>query len=267
MCYSKFRIGENMKNIRRQIIVNILIIVVMVILVKGVSYSIDNSPMDDNKNLLIKTGNMQVVLNIPNEKYEFFDTTKLITSDVKGKEQDGYTFSITNTGTIPIEYYEIRMVDQENKISTLPHKYLSFIINKDNGEYSDVKNLGDNDSVLYSGYNLEVGNNHSFNLKMWINETNNKAAGKTLYGAIEVVLYQKYNIYSNYLLYESEDSTNIPFRTSINEPISTMIPEREGYKFIGWQRKNGEIIYQPGDNYGDKIGTTLYAIWEKNEVS
>lgn len=251
------------KNIRRQIAVNVLIIVLMVILVKGVSFSMNNTPMDDNKNVLIKTGNMQVVLNIPNEKYEFFDTAKLITSDIQGKKSDGYTFSITNTGSIPIEYYEIRLVDQEGKVSTLPHKYLSFIVSKDNGVYSDIENLGDNDSIIYSGYNLDVGKNHSFNLKMWIDETNTKAIGKKLYGAIEVILYQKYEVYNNYLLYESEDSTSVPIRTSLYEPISMQVPKREGFKFLGWQRKNSDRIYQPGDTYKEKIGTTLYAIWKK----
>ena len=69
MCYSKFRIGDRMiKDFKRQIIVNLLIILVVVVLVKGVSYSMNNNPTEDNKNLLIKTGNMQVVLNIPNDK-------------------------------------------------------------------------------------------------------------------------------------------------------------------------------------------------------
>lgn len=250
-----------MKNIKRQIIVNVLIIIVAVVLFKGVSYSIDENPTKDNKNLLIKSGNMQVVLSIPNEKYELLDTKSARMSDVLGLKQDGYTFSIKNVGDIPIEYYEIRLVNQEGKVSTLPHKYLHFTINKDGGKYEDIKNLGDNDSILYSGYNLEVGASSKYNLKIWIDDSEIKALGKELYGAIEVTLYQKYDVYKNYVLYESLDSSNVPVRTSLYSPISLTIPKRDGYKFLGWE-KNGKR-YNPGDTYMENVGATLKAIWEK----
>ena len=123
-----FKYGDNMNNIKRSIIVNLLIIIVCVVLFKGVSYSANTNPENSNKDLLIKTGNMQVILNIPNEKYELLDSIENIVSDSEGIKQEGYSFSIKNIGNIPIEYYEIRMVDQENKVSTLPHKYLRFTI-------------------------------------------------------------------------------------------------------------------------------------------
>ena len=252
-----------MKNIKRNLIVNALIIVVAIFLFKGISYSAETNDVVENKDLLIKTENMQVVLNIPNEKYEFLDNLNNSVSDSVGINQKGYDFSITNTGTIPIEYYEIRLVDQEGKISTLPHKYLRFTINKDNGEYEDIKNLGDNDSILYYGYNLDVGRSSTYNLKMWIDGEETETLGKELYGAIEVTLYQKYDVYKNYVLYESSNSTNVPVRTSIYNPISSTIPKRDGYKFLGWEKKGGNMKYNPGESYKESVGTTLYAIWEK----
>lgn len=251
-----------MKNIKRGLIVNVLIILVAVFLFKSISYSVDNDPKK-NKDLLIKTGNMQVVLNTSNEKYELLGTNAKMISDCDGIKGDSYTFSVKNTGDIPIEYYEIRLIDQEGKISTLPHKYLHFIISRDNEEYSEIKNLGDNDSILYSGYNLYVDKSSTFNLKMWITDTEIDALGKELYGAIEITLYQKFDVYKNYILYDSDNSTNVPIRTSIYNPISSTIPKRDGYKFMGWGSKNGVINYQPGDTYFENIGTTLYAIWEK----
>ena len=250
-----------MKNLRKHIIVNVLILIVAFVLFKGVSYSIDENKTRDSKNLLIKSGNMQVVLNIPSDKYELIDSNKSIVSDAVGVNQKGYDFSITNTGNIPVEYYEIRLVDQEGRRSTLPHKYIHFVIIKDNESDSVVKNLGDNDSILYTGYNLDVGKTFNYNLKMWIDSSELNAYGKALYGAIEVTLYQKYDVYRNYILYDSKDSTNIPFRTSIYSPISSTIPKKDGYKFMGWQKN--DKIYQPGDTYKESIGTTLYAIWEK----
>ena len=251
-----------MKNIKRQIIVNFLIIVVAVVLFTGVSYSIDEQPTEDSKNLLIATGNMQVVLNIPNEKYEIIESGGSLT-DKDGLSQKGYTFTIKNTGNIPIEYYEIRLVDQEGKISTLPHKYIKFVINKNDGEYEKIKNLGDNDSIIYSDYDLGIGKSSTYNLKMWVDDVEIDANGKSLYGAIEVTLYQKFDVYKDYVLYDSVDSTNVPIRTSIYSPISGTIPIRNGYKFVGWERKGRVNKYEPLDTYTENVGTTLYAMWEK----
>lgn len=252
-----------MKDIKKNIIINVLIIAVAIFLFKGISYSAENKDTMENKDVLIKTVNMQVVLNVPSEKYNFLDTLTESASDSSGLNKKGYDFSITNTGSIPIEYYEIRLVDQEGKVSTLPHKYLRFTINKDNGKYEDVKNLGDNDSILYYGYNLDVGKSSTFNLKMWVDGEEADILGKELYGAIEVTLYQKFDVYKNYVLYESDDSTNVPIRTSIYNPISNMIPKRDGYKFLYWEKSGGGMKYNSGDTYRENVGTTLYAVWEK----
>ena len=126
MCYSNNRIGDRMKNLKRQLIVNVLIVIVAVVLFREVSYSADSTPGEDSKDLQISTGNMQVVLNIPSNKYEILESNKALT-DNEGVKQKGYTFSIKNTGNIPVEYYEIRLVDQEGKTSTLPHKYLKYV--------------------------------------------------------------------------------------------------------------------------------------------
>ena len=252
-----------MSNLKKSLIINALIIIVAIFIFKGVSYSASDESIQDNKDLLITTGNMQVVLSIPNDNYDFIDTVNESVSDTVGVKQKGYDFSIKNTGNIPIEYYEIRLVDQGGKISTLPHKYLNFIINKDSGEYEDIKNLGDNDSIIYYGYNLDVGASSTFNLKMWINSEELDAFGKELYGAIEVTLYQKYDVYKNYVLYESIDSVNVPVRTSIYSPISSTIPKRDGYKFLYWEKNGGTMKYNSGDTYKETIGTTLHAVWEK----
>lgn len=238
-----------MKNIKRSLIINLFIVVVCVILFKSVSYSSNDKPNEANKNLLIETGNMQVVLNIPSDKYDLIN-------------EDGYEFSVKNTGNIPIEYYEIRVVDQENKISTMPHSYVDFSIIKDNKSDNTIKNLGDNDSIIYSGYNLDVGKSSSFNLKMWVKSEIKDSYGKELFGAIEITLYQKFDVYKNYVLYEGE-GFNIPVRTSIYNPISSTIPKRDGYEFIGWETKDGKKKYYPGETYEENIGTTLYARWDK----
>ena len=250
------------KTIINSILFNVLIIVIAIVAFKGVSYSINNDNTT-NKDLLIETGNMQVVLNVPNEHYEFKDNMKIGVSDEIGLNQKGYSFTLKNTGTIPIDYYEISLVDEENKISTLPHSYIRFTINKDNGNYSEVDNLGNVNSIIYTGEKLDVGKTVSFNFKMWIDSNKQNTNNMSLYSAIEVTLYQKKDILNNYVLYES-DGGIIPSKTSIYRPISEQIPKKEGYVFLGWSTSfNGEVKYQSGDTYKEKKGGTLYAIWEK----
>lgn len=260
---------DNVKgNIIKGIFLNSLIIVLAIVIFKSVSYSIDNDPTVDNKDLFIETGNMQVVLNVPKDQYVFTDSLKLSVPDSVGMNQEGYTFTLTNTGNIPIDYYEIRILDEENEISTLPHNYLRFVINKDRGNYSEVKNLGDVDSIIYQGSELGVSQNASFNLKLWIDEREVDIYNKELHAALEVTLYQKNDIYEKYVLYESDGGYNIPLRTSIYSPISSAIPRKDGYKFLGWSTSfNGEVKYLPGDTFKEIKGVTIYAIWEKESVN
>ena len=254
------------KNLMKQLGFNVLIILAAVFIFRTVSYAAEDDPTVDNKNLLIQTGNMQVVLSTPNEKYEFTDLSKMNVSDFEGMKQKGYNFTVKNTGNIPIEYYEIRLVNQENKISTLPHKYLRFTVSNENGDYTIPRNLGDVDSIIYSGYNLDVGASKKLNFKMWLDNGNIDIFNKELYSALEITLYQKFDVYDNYVLYDGDGGDNIPVRTSINDAISSIIPEKEGYEFLGWG-SNGEVKYHSGDSYSEKRGQTLYAIWQKQIVS
>ena len=255
---------ELKKIILKQIVMNSFILLMAFVIYTGVSYSMKDEGQD-NKDILMKTGNMQVVLSIPNNRYEFTDTLKESVSDIVGLRQEGYNFSVQNIGNIPIEYYEIRLVNEENKISSLPHKYLRFTISKDSGEYDDVKNLGDMDSIIYSGYNLDVGKTINFNLKMWLEESSD-IFDKELYAAMEITLYQKFDIYDNYILYDSNKGVSNPSKTSIYNYITTSIPKRDGYTFLGWSSSSeGKVEYESGSAYKEKRGKTLYAVWKINE--
>ena len=48
--------------------------------------------------------------------------------------------------------------------------------------------------------------------------------------------------------------------------LSSQIPVREGYVFLGWNTEAdaGIATYQPGDLYRENQDTTLYAVWQKD---
>ena len=84
------------KNIMKQIAMNVVILIVALGLFKSVSYSMENDANMDNKDLLIKTGNMQVVLSVPKDQYNFLDSAKYGLSDNEGRAQTGYDFTVTS---------------------------------------------------------------------------------------------------------------------------------------------------------------------------
>lgn len=259
------RKGSLNKILKNQIIVTCATVLMASLILMGTSYALlKNDDVKNEPTVDIKIGNMQAVLSSNSMSYTFDKDYQKPVSDASGLSQNPYNFSLTNTGDSDIEYYEIRMVDQENKKTTLPHKYIRFSLRSNKGEYSNPNNLGDVNSIIYTGYNLKKGDKIEFDLKMWIDERSpNMVLNKELYGALEVTLYQKYDVYNYYVLYDSDQGKNNPARTSIHEPITSIIPERDNYYFLGWStEKNGDVNYNPGDTYRSEKGMTLYAIWK-----
>lgn len=250
----------------KQVIVTFVTLFMIVFILMGTSYAVLGSDDETSRATVnIKVGSMQVVLSSTSDMYTFNDKFQYPVSDASGISQEPYSFSLTNTGNNDIGYFEIRMVDQENKISTLPHKYIRYTLQKGNDEYTNSVNLGDVDSIIYSGYNFKQNETINFNLKMWIDESSPKSVyNKELYGALEVTLYQKYDVYDYYVLYNTMGGVNGPFRTNIQEPITSVIPEKENYLFLGWSStENGTVEYTPGVSYQENVGRTLYAVWKK----
>lgn len=251
-----------------QVFVTFLTLLMIVFILMGTSYAVLGSDdVTDKATVNIKVGSMQVVLSSASEMYTFKEKFQYPVSDALGNNQDPYSFSLMNTGNNDIGYFEIRMIDQENKNSTLPHKYIRYVLQKENEEYTNPVNLGDVDSIVYSGYDFKQNETINFNLKMWIDESSPKSVyNKQLYAALEVTLYQKYDVYDYYVLYNSIGGVNGPFRTNIQEPITSVIPKKENYTFLGWSSiENGDVEYKSGDTYQETVGRTLYAVWKKEK--
>ena len=249
-----------------QLVVTFVTLFMIVFILMGTSYAVLGSDDETDKATVnIKVGSMQVVLSSTNEIYTFEEKFQYPVSDALGSSQEPYGFSLTNTGNNDIGYFEIRVVDQENKNSTLPHKYIRYTLKKGNDKYTSPVNLGDVDSIIYSGYDFKQNETINFDLKMWIDEIAPKTVyNKQLYAALEVTLYQKYDVYDYYVLYNSMGGVNSPFRTNILEPITSVIPKKKNYTFLGWSSsENGGVEYKAGDTYQETVGRTLYAVWKK----
>lgn len=81
-------------------------------------------------------------------------------------------------------------------------------------------------------------------------------------------LYAKWTEKTFTVTYNANGGTGAPSADTKyytrNLSLSTTVPIRENYKFLGWGTSNNTktIAYSPGDTYPNQQSITLYAIWE-----
>ena len=89
----------------------------------------------------------------------------------------------------------------------------------------------------------------------------------------DLVLYGKLNAKTYTVTYNSNAGTdtvsNVPTNGTkthgVAYTLSTDVPTRTGYTFLGWSTTaDGAVVYQPGEVYSTDAGLTLYAVWQKN---
>ena len=72
------------------------------------------------------------------------------------------------------------------------------------------------------------------------------------------------------VVYNAPDGIDVPSEQTkyYKQPlaISTNVPTRSGYRFLGWATKPNATSpeYQPGDSFAIDADTTLYAVWKTN---
>lgn len=78
----------------------------------------------------------------------------------------------------------------------------------------------------------------------------------------------KYKIKSYTITYDADGGTGAPasqtkyYNTNIN--LSTEIPTKEGYSFVGWSYSPSDdtVEYYPGETYTSNSNLSLYAVWQ-----
>ena len=170
----------------------ILIIAVFCVITLFISSSyalLTNFDKTDNV-ITIKSGNLTVTvaadtINLNN---------KLPESDESGLQGTASTITLTNSGTMNIEGYDVKLVSETGtaNVSNLDSKYIKYAISLDGTAYTKPKLLSSNNNIIYTGYNLAVNASKTIYLKVWIdNAAGNNAVNKSFYGSVKVDLYQK----------------------------------------------------------------------------
>ena len=179
------------KLITKQKRILIVSVFAVLFLFVGSSYALLTNFDKTDEVVTITTGNLNMSINntagLINLEGEF------PTSDADALESNSNIISLTltNSGTIDIMKYDVKLVNDESKTSTLNHDHIKYAI-KDGATFQTPKILSSNNDIIYTGYNLGVGEGKTIYLKVWIDEdAGNDALGKEFYGSITVDLYQK----------------------------------------------------------------------------
>ena len=186
----------------------ILIIAVFLVITLFISSSyalLTNFDKTDNV-ITIKSGNL--TMTIAGDTVNL--NNKLPVSDADGLTENPTVITLTNTGTMNIEGYDVKLISEEgtSNISTLDSKYIKYAISLDNTTYTEPKLLSSNNNIIYTGYNLAVNASKTLYLKVWIdNAAGNNAINKTFYGTIKVDLYQKISSASDVIKEQIKNNT------------------------------------------------------------
>ena len=248
--------------VKNQLFVTISTAFLLIFILIGSSYAIFSGNTETGvTDVVVQSGDLMATITSTSDMIEInYDT--LGVSDEIGLSYEPYTFTIENIGQTKIGYYEIRIVDKEYEISTLPHKALNFAISTNGNDYTEPQNLGDNKSYIYVNDGLNVGQSQTINLKLWVNEEFGKYANdKVLRASLEVILYSDIPT-RNYIIYDTQGGSFIPKTSVLSKRVTSQVPEKEGLGFVGWSSSpNGKVEYESNDYYDRTNGTILYAVW------
>ena len=88
-----------------------------------------------------------------------------------------------------------------------------------------------------------------------------------------MTVYAHWTVATYGIYYDANGGNNAPaeqIKTHGQDlKLSTSVPIREGYTFLGWAMDENptEVQYQPGDIYSEDIGIMLVAVWEQAALS
>ena len=168
--------------IKKQTQIIALSVFVMVIGILGVSYALFMK-VDQSEEQTVQSGSLIMQLSAYDGSTVITDNNTPI-DDNEGLLSKGYSFSVTNNGTLPITYY-IALYDNPDDTSTNKVNYDYIKVSLDNGTPFTLGSITAKDSagryILKQGISLAPDKYDTHNIKIWIDsETPESEIGKTI---------------------------------------------------------------------------------------
>ncbi len=168
--------------IKKQTQIIALSVFVMVIGILGVSYALFMK-VDQSEEQTVQSGSLIMQLSAYDGSTVITDNNTPI-EDNEGLLSKGYSFSVTNNGTLPITYY-IALYDNPDDTSTNKVNYNYIKVSLDNGTPFALGSITSKDSagryILKQDISLAPDKYDTHNIKIWLDEdTPESEIGKTI---------------------------------------------------------------------------------------
>ena len=168
--------------IKKQTQIIALSVFVMVIGILGVSYALFMK-VDQSEEQTVQSGSLIMQLSAYDGSTVITDNNTPI-DDNEGLLSKGYSFSVTNNGTLPITYY-IALYDNPDDTSTNKVNYDYIKVSLDNGTPFTLGSITTKDSagrsILKQDISLTPDKYDTHNIKIWLDEdTPESEIGKTI---------------------------------------------------------------------------------------
>ena len=167
--------------IKKQSVVIAVSVFVMVIGIIGTSYALFMK-VDQSEEQTVQSGSLVMQLS-PYDGSTVISSNNTPISDNGGMLTKGYSFSVTNNGTLPITYYIALYNNPDDTSTKLDYKYIK--VSLDNGTPFLLSSITSKDSsgrsILKQGISLAPNKYDTHNIKVWIDEdTPESEIGKSL---------------------------------------------------------------------------------------
>ena len=278
---------SNMSKKKVIIVGSVLLVVVIVAL--STSYAMFRFNITKNTNFKLVLGTLELTIKDTTTEDKFILENTVPTEDDVALEEDGYKFTLTNTGTID-SYYNIYLDDilLSDAGERLDNSYIRFNLLNESTNQSNTNSLSsysDDNRLITNGF-LKKGESITYILRMWVkydagNEAQNKyfatqirvvGTQSNAVGYQEEILNGSYPVLKDNLVPVVISDTGVVTKADINK-------EWYSYEKKNWANavilkdesavyKNGEEI--PEDNiesYFVWIPKYSYQIWDLGNYS
>ena len=172
---------------KKKIIILSIVIIGLLLIVTGVTYSILSFRVEGNEVNIIKAGILKIDIN-ENEPITLLEAYPISTEH--GLEGKAYTFSVSNTGDIDALYrIYLDDVELDQGIERLSDSSIRYSLTKDGKYLTDTVAdlLSQRENRLIDNGAIYPGETFNYELRMWIDEdVGNEEQGKAFKGKIRI---------------------------------------------------------------------------------
>ena len=172
---------------KKKIIILSIVIIGLLLIVTGVTYSILSFRVEGNEVNIVKAGILKIDIN-ENEPITLLETYPISTD--KGMEGEPYSFTVSNTGDIDALYrIYLDDVELDQGIERLSDSSIRYSLTKDGKYLTDTVAdlLSQRENRVIDNGAIYPGETFNYELKMWIDENvGNAEQGKAFKGKIRI---------------------------------------------------------------------------------